>query len=51
MKALHVTVSVHEAGAGEARDLQAMHRQYCFRFQGRTICVPVGPFVTHLTHV
>ena len=49
MKALHVTVQVHETEAGEARDLHApVHRQYCFRFQGRTICVPVGPFVTHL---
>jgi hypothetical protein len=52
MKALHVTVSVREAGAAEARDLQTpVHCQYCFRVQGRTICVPVGPFVTHLTHV
>jgi hypothetical protein len=51
MKALQVTVSVEEAGTGEARELQAIHRQYCFRFEGRTICVPVGPFVTHLTHV
>jgi hypothetical protein len=53
MKALHVTVSAHEAEAGEARDLSAIHRQYCFRFQGRTICVPVGPQVVHppVTHL
>jgi hypothetical protein len=53
MKALHVEVRVHEAQAGEARDLQAIYRQYCFRFQGRTICVPVGPQVAHppVTHL